>query len=71
MTHIKDTNAPNLIADKNGELVGIVTKWNPCGFGECIVQYFDGSADSDFFGELIFPNGVNEARTYLDSLEQW
>lgn len=70
MSHVKDTNAPNLVCNDNEEIVGIVTHWNPHGLGECIVQYFDGSADSAFFKELSFPNGEQRARDYLDSLEQ-
>lgn len=70
MSHVKDTNAPNLVCNDNEEIVGIVIKWNPHGLGECIVQYFDGSADSTFFKELSFPNGEDAARKYLDDQER-
>jgi hypothetical protein len=60
---------PNLIMDDDGKPIGIAIRWNPGGFGECVVQYFDGSADSIPFSELQFPNGTNPARAYLDSKE--
>ena len=61
--------APNLVADSEGFIVGIVTKWNPCGIGEVIVQYFDGSASSMYASELEFPNGREEAYEWLNSRE--
>jgi hypothetical protein len=64
-----DPDAANLVADKDGKIVGIITRWNPHGLGEAIVQYFDGSADSAFFKELIFPNGADKARQFLNRTE--
>lgn len=60
---------PNAVANEHGDIVGFVTHWNSVGIGECIVQYFDGSADSAYFKELNFPNGERAAREYLDSKE--
>jgi hypothetical protein len=72
MTKIKyDPKAPNLVADSEGFIVGIVTGWNPIGLGECIVQYFDGSADSAYATELNFPNGRKEAYGWLNQREPW
>lgn len=62
-------DAPNLVADSQGFVVGIVTQWNLHGVGEVIVQYFDGSADSAFASELNFPNGRTEAYNWLNSRE--
>lgn len=59
-----DMSAPNLIANDDGEPIGIVTGYNPTGIGEMIVQYFDGSADSAFVKELNFFNGEDAARRY-------
>lgn len=64
-----DPSAPNLVADRDGFVVGIATKWNVHGVGEVIVQYFDGSASSEFASELEFPNGRTEAYDYLNRLE--
>lgn len=64
-----DPKAPNLITDDKDIVCGIVTKWNPYGLGEAIVQFFDGSADSCIFSELSFPNGADKAREYLNSKE--
>ena len=62
-------DAPNLVADSDGFIVGIVTRWNPAGIGEMIVQYFDGSADSAFAAELNFPNGRIRAYEWCDDQE--
>lgn len=64
-----DPNAPNLVLNKQGSVVGIVTRWNPYGIGEAIVQFFDGSADSCIFKELNFLNGADRAREYLNKRE--
>jgi hypothetical protein len=64
-------DAPNLVADSEGFVVGITTGWNPHGLGECIVQYFDGSADSAFFSELNFPNGREKASEWLNAREPY
>jgi hypothetical protein len=37
--------------------------------GECIVQYFDGSASSEIFSELKFMRGPEPARIYLNNKE--
>lgn len=66
-----DPTAPNLVADSDGFVVGVITHWNPHGIGECIVQYFDGSADSAFFSELVFPNGREEAMNWLNNREPY
>lgn len=58
---------PDTVADKEGNIIGSVVKWNPVGFGECIVQYNDGSASSELFSELIFPGGRDEALEFLYS----
>lgn len=58
---------PCLVANDDGEVIGVVTQWNPHGIGEAIVQFFNGSADSAIFKELNFPNGKNKARDYLNS----
>jgi hypothetical protein len=63
-------DAPNLVADKDGFVVGIVTGWNPHGLGECIVQYFDGSASSMFASELNFPNGREVAYEWMNDRER-
>lgn len=47
-------DSPLAVLDKDGNVDGHVTGWNPTGFGEVIVQYLDGSADSAFFSELSF-----------------
>lgn len=60
----------DLVIDEEGTVVGVATKWNPHGIGECIVQYFDGSSDSAIFSELEFRHGSDKAREYLNSLEQ-
>lgn len=65
-----DPYAPNLVADQDGFIVGVLTHWNPHGLGEAIVQYFDGSADSAFVSELNFPNGRDKAYTWLNQREQ-
>lgn len=62
--------APNLVGDSEGFIVGVVTGWNPHGIGECIVQYFDGSADSAVASELTFPNGRDVAYEWLNSRER-
>ena len=64
-----DPDAPNLVANVNGEVVGAAVKWNEHGLGECIVQFFDGSADSAIFQELRFVNGQEQARQYLNRKE--
>jgi hypothetical protein len=64
-----DMHAPNIIADSDGNVVGVAVKWNPSGIGEIIVQYFDGSADSAYGKDLHFPNGREKAYEYLSSLE--
>jgi len=66
-----DPDAPNLVADREGFIVGVVTKWNNHGVGEVIVQYFDGSADSAFASELKFPNGRQKAYDWLNSREPY
>lgn len=64
-----DVTAPNIVVDPSGHPEGIVTMWNPHGIGECIVQFFDGSASSMFFTELTFLNGMDQARKYLNDRE--
>lgn len=66
-----DSNAPNLVADSEGFIVGVATKWNEHGIGEVIVQYFDGSADSAYASELKFPNGREEAYEWLNARESY
>ena len=65
-----DPNNPLLIADKEGFVIGVATKWNLHGTGEIIVQYFDGSADSAFASELQFPNGRQKAYEVLNARER-
>jgi len=66
-----DPSQSNLVMNgDNGEVIGIVTHWNPYGAEECIVQYFDGSASSAVFKELSFPNGEERARKYLNDKER-
>lgn len=65
-----DHGASNLVADSEGFVVGVVIGWNPHGVGECIVQYFDGSADSAIASELNFPNGREKAYEYLNGKER-
>lgn len=70
MTNLEyDRTAPNLVGDPTGESVGIATKWNEHGLGECIVQFFDGSADSCIFTEVNWPNGEEAARKWLNDEE--
>lgn len=64
-----DPEAPNLVANEGGFVVGIATKWNPHGLGEIIVQYFDGSTSSMYASELRFPNGRQKAYEYLTARE--
>lgn len=70
MDKVFDPNSPFLVADLQGFIVGVATKWNPHGLGEVIVQYFDGSADSAFASELRFPNGRQKAYEALHSRER-
>lgn len=65
-----DPNSPFLVADSQGFIIGSATKWNNAGIGEVIVQYFDGSADSAFASELIFPNGRQKAYDALNARER-
>lgn len=58
-----------LVKDRMHNVVGVATKWNPCGIGECIVQYFDGSASSELFGEILWVHNSTDARLKLNSLE--
>jgi hypothetical protein len=58
-----------IVLDENGNAIGAITHWNPHGLGECIVQYYDGSADSAIFSELNLVD-KEEARIYLNSLER-
>jgi hypothetical protein len=64
-----DPKAPNLVADSEGFVIGAAVRWNPVGVGECIVQFFDGSASSMFASELNFPNGRLEAYEWLNKRE--
>lgn len=64
-----DPDAPNLVADREGFVVGTATRWNNHGTGEVIVQYFDGSASSEFASELRFPNGRQRAYEWLTARE--
>lgn len=66
---MKVDDRPYLIADDKGVVCGMVTHWNPHGTKEVIVQYFDGSGSSEYFGDLTFPNGAEKAREYLNSKE--
>lgn len=61
--------APNLVADSEGFVIGLATKWNPVGLGEVIVVFFDGSADSMVASEIHFPNGREEAYNWLNKRE--
>jgi len=65
-----DRNAPNLVADDKGNIMGWVIQWNYHGVGEAIVQFFDGSADSALVRELNFPNGREEAYEWLNAKER-
>lgn len=65
-----DPKSPFLVADAQGFITGVATKWNPHGVGEVIVQYFDGSADSAFASELRFPNGRQKAYEALSERER-
>ena len=58
--------ALNLVADDRGNVIGTASHWNPIGVGEVIVHYFDGSASSEMFRELNFPNGRNNASRWLN-----
>ena len=58
-----------LVADDDGNIIGAAVKWNPHGLGECIVQFYDGSADSCMFNELNFVYGEEAARRHLNLLE--
>lgn len=64
-----DPMAPNLVADDEGNHVGVVTHWNPHGVGEAIIQYFDGSATSEIIDEINFPNGREAAVKYMSDKE--
>jgi hypothetical protein len=64
-----DRDLPNLVLDEENRSIGIAVKWNPVGLGECIVQYFDGSASSEIFSELKFMRGPEPARIYLNNKE--
>jgi hypothetical protein len=57
------------ILDDNGVAIGVVTKWNPVGLGEVIVQFYDGSADSCMFNELRFQNDPEIVREFLNARE--
>lgn len=67
--HPHDFDKPNIVVDDLAMPIGTAYKWNPVGLGECLVQFFDGSADSCVFSELVWLNGPERALEYLNSLE--
>ena len=44
MTRVRYTSRP--------AVEGNAVKWNPAGLGECILQFDDGSATSEYVGDL-------------------
>lgn len=64
-----DPDSPYLVADREGFVIGTAIRWNNVGIGEIIVQYFDGSASSEFASELKFPNGRQRAYEALHARE--